>query len=73
MRPIVLLLLAAVAACSGAAWAEGDPQAECGLEEGAVPAFELEDVNPSSATYGQQRALGDSLGRTLVIYFATAT
>lgn len=51
----------------------GDPTAECGFQEGVVPDFTLDDVNPNSPTYGQERSRSDSLGRVLVVYFATAT
>ncbi len=71
--PLWLAWIAWSTAPGLAATPEGDPTAECGLQEGLLPAFSLEDVNPNSTTYGQQRALGDSLGRVLVIYFATAT
>ncbi len=70
---LAFLALFAVLLSAGEARAQMDPQASCGLEEGTVPAFTLEDVNPNSSTYGQQRGLDDSLGRVLVIYFATAT
>ena len=51
----------------------GDPTEDCGLQEGVVPDFTLDDLNPNSPTYGQERSRSDSLGRVLVIYFATAT
>jgi len=65
---IALLTLPALAAPPA-----GDPTAECGFQQGQVPDFTLDDVNPGSATYGQQRSRSESLGRVLVVYFATAT
>ncbi len=46
---------------------------DCGIASSAIPDFELLDVNPSSATFGQRLTKSDVLGQVLVIYFSSAT
>ena len=46
---------------------------DCGVEATIIPDFSLEDVNPSSATFGDVRTRDEFLGSFLVVYFAQAT
>ena len=45
----------------------------CGVESTVIPDFTLTDLNPASATYGQDRSRDEFLGSVLVVYFAQAT
>ena len=38
-----------------------------------APDFTLEDLNPNSPSYQQNRTLSDNLGKVMVIYFASYT
>lgn len=46
---------------------------ECGLQDGEVPDYTLQDVSPGSPTYGQDIARGDFPGKVKVLYFALPT
>lgn len=66
----VLLTLALAAASAPAVVLAAD---DCGQELAQVPSFSLEDVNPSSATYGQTLALETYAGKSVLLYFALST
>ena len=65
-------LLLASLALSGAP-PPSDPPADCGQDQPELPSFSLEDVNPTSATYGQSLGLDDFTGQARVVYWASAT
>jgi len=52
---------------------EPSPTGDCGRSPEVVPQFTLEDVNPNSATYGQDISSEDILGQFMVVYWAVAT
>ncbi len=53
--------------------ADDEVEATCGLEPEVIPDFTLEDMNPTSATYGEQVARDDHLGDVWFLYWAHAT
>ncbi len=66
---VAILLLAPALAT-----AEPPPAPEsCALTPQTIPDFELEDVNPTSPTFGQMVQADSFRERVLVIYFAQAT
>lgn len=86
MTPLALSLCAAAAGPPSvgappplpgpaAAWAPPPPgtMLECGIADGEVPAFQLEDVSPGSPTHGQQVDRPPFPGGALMLYFALPT
>jgi hypothetical protein len=67
----VWLLLASLA-LSGAP-PPSDPPADCGQDQLDLPAFSLQDMNPSSGSFGQDVGLSDAQGQVRVVYWASAT
>ena len=52
---------------------DASPAGDCGRSPEVVPQFTLEDVNPNSATYGQDISSDDIRGQFMVVYWAVAT
>ncbi len=57
--------------CAGCAtgYQDNDGDGTCELIEMA-PDFAMEDINPTSLTYQQERRLSDEQGKVILIYFA---
>ncbi len=67
--PAAGLLLAALLASTARADPDATNRPDCGKNDDPLPDFTLTDVNPTSASYGQEIALTDLQGQVVFIMF----